>query len=341
MAKKQQNKGKDIWTRLKTNYVFRNIVLAVSLLVIALVLISVLLNLFTRHNKYKDVPNFIGSTMDEAEGLARKDRLRIEINDSLYVTTMEPGVILEQRPAAGTKVKSKRRIFVTVNSYGKKMVDVPYVAGYSLRQAKNILETAGLGIEKLVYEQDLATNNILRQRVGGVEVTRDSKLQAEVGSGVVLVVGRATEYETALVPRVVGLTAKEAQGRIWEVGLNSGRAVYADDVNAENMRDARVYKQSPEQGAQVPLGTTATLWVSADSLTIARGVRSSDSAGTANARERFVADSIENSLRRQAEGFDNSAADRGGSGDYERQEVSIESIDLDTPSGQTNDEFFY
>ena len=139
------------------NYVVRNIVLAVSLLVIVLFAANLLLNLFTRHNKHVEVPDFMNMTLDEALAASRGDKLRIEVNDSLYVPAFDPGVILEQRPAAGTEVKPGRRIYVTVNSSQQRMIDVPYVAGYSLRQAKNILETAGLEIEKLVYVDDIAT----------------------------------------------------------------------------------------------------------------------------------------------------------------------------------------
>ena len=187
------------------NYVVRNIVLAVSLLVIVLFAANLLLNLFTRHNKHVEVPDFMNMTLDEALAASRGDKLRIEVNDSLYVPAFDPGVILEQRPAAGTEVKPGRRIYVTVNSSQQRMIDVPYVAGYSLRQAKNILETAGLEIEKLVYVDDIATNNVLEQRVGPEVVAADNRVQARVGSGVVLTVGRAPGADLVSVPRVVGL----------------------------------------------------------------------------------------------------------------------------------------
>ena len=83
------------------NYVVRNIVLAVSLLVIVLFAANLLLNLFTRHNKHVEVPDFMNMTLDEALAASRGDKLRIEVNDSLYVPAFDPGVILEQRPAAG------------------------------------------------------------------------------------------------------------------------------------------------------------------------------------------------------------------------------------------------
>ena len=242
-----------------------HIVLSVSLLVIVLFAANLLLNLFTRHNKHVEVPDFMNMTLDEALAASREDKLRIEVNDSLYVPAFDPGVILEQRPAAGTEVKPGRRIYVTVNSSQQRMIDVPYVAGYSLRQAKNILETAGLEIEKLVYVDDIATNNVLEQRVGPEVVAADNRVQARVGSGVVLTVGRAPGADLVSVPRVVGLPLREAKSRIWEAGLNVAGVTLAEDIDRMNLRQARVYLQQPDQGHRVVLGTGISIALSLDS----------------------------------------------------------------------------
>ncbi len=287
----KSNNIKDYAKRLWQNFVVRNVVLFVSLLILFILIISVLLNLFTRHNTYRDVPDFSGYTMDEARTLAKKDKLRLEINDSLYVPLMDP-VILDQRPGAGTQVKSGRRIFVTVNSFRQKMVNVPYVAGYSLRQAKNMLETAGLGIEKLVYVDTIGTNYVVKQYVGDREVTRREPAQAEYGSDVVLAVGREPNAEPVTVPRVVGFTLRDAESRLLEAGLNIGRPVNDNDINPRNQRSARVYKQSPAQSEYAALGSAVTLYLSLDSLTVVKGVDASDAAAQKLARERFITDSL-------------------------------------------------
>lgn len=292
-----ENKGKrqneNWWRRAWNNYVVRNVVLAVSLLVILLFVANILLNVSTRHNKHVEVPDFLNVTLDEARRMSRKDKLRIEINDSLYVPAFDPGVILEQRPEAGTQVKPGRRIYVTVNSSQQKMTDVPYVAGYSLRQAKNILETAGLEIEKLVYVDDIATNNVLEQRVGGTVVTAANHVEARVGSGVTLTVGRAPDAGLVPVPRVVGLPLREAKSRIWEAGLNVGGAALEEGIDQMNIRDARVYVQTPDQGSRVSLGTGVSIRLSLDSLTVASGISKSDRQGNKAAqRESVLRDSL-------------------------------------------------
>ena len=77
----------------------------------------------------------------------------------------QPGfvVVLDQLPEKGVEVKPGRTIYVTINSFSQKRVPVPYVAGRSLRQAKNMLEIAGLEIAELVYRPDMATNYVLEE----------------------------------------------------------------------------------------------------------------------------------------------------------------------------------
>lgn len=102
-------------------------------------------------------------------------------------------------------MKSGRRVFVTINSYRQKMVTIPYVTGFSLRQAKSNLEMAGLGIDKLIYQNDIATNNVLEERYNGKIIHPGSKMQAEMGAGITLVVGLGSDATAQAVPRLAGL----------------------------------------------------------------------------------------------------------------------------------------
>lgn len=286
-------KPTNILRRMWNNYVVRNIILAGSILVIILFLVSMLLNVFTRHNSHKEVPDFTSINIVDAKKMARKNRLRIEINDSLYVTSFEPGAILEQKPTAGTKVKPGRRIYVTINSSQQKMADVPYVTGYSLRQAKNILETAGFEIAELIYVNDIATNNVLEERYHSDIIRPGRKTQAPVGSGITLTVGKSSGAASVAIPRVVGLPIRNAKGRLWESGLNVGKVDIDGNIDPRELRNARVYRQIPEQGLRGTLGTEVTLYISTDTTKVASGIKRSDSHGTKRAaRERKLADSL-------------------------------------------------
>lgn len=267
--------------RINGNVIARNVVLAVCAVVIFLFLVSVLLNLFTRHNKYKQVPDFSGMNIEEARQAGRKASLRIEINDSLYVPMYEGGVILDQNPAPGAEVKSGRRIFVTVNSFRQKMVRIPYVTDFSLRQAKNNLEVAGLEIDRLIYREDIATNYVLEEHYRGELITSGSDVRAEVGTGVTLVVGMSPEDSTTVIPKVAGFPLKEAKSRLWEVGLNVGRITAEEGINALNENEARVYMQEPEQSHLVTLGTPVALKLTLDTKKVEQGSAASDRAAEA------------------------------------------------------------
>ena len=167
----------------------------------------------TRHGARRTVPDFSGVKLDQAQRMARKYDLKLHINDSLFVPAYEGGIVLDQLPEGGVEVKPGRTVYITINSFRQKMVPVPYVAGRSLRQAKNMLEIAGLEIAELVYRADMATNYVLDEYCDGRPVAATSKIEAELGSGVTLYVGVEGGYGTTVVPRLVGFPLKEAKCR--------------------------------------------------------------------------------------------------------------------------------
>ncbi len=226
--------------------------------------------LFTRHDARCTVPQFKGLILSEAEYVAQRSELNIIINDSLYAPMYEGGMVLEQLPKAGVEVKPGRAIYVTINAFGQKKVSVPYVAGRSLRQAKNMLEVAGLQIEKLVYESDLATNYVLSQSLNGEEMEEDSRMEAVVGSGVVLHVGVSEQSSTTRMPQLIGLTLGEAKSRLWETGLNVGQVNLPSDVTPQNRDHSLVYSQGVSQGRDVTLGSSIKINLTLDRERVAQ-----------------------------------------------------------------------
>ncbi len=274
-----------------------NILLAAVSITLFLVVVSLLLNLFTRHNTYHEVPDFRGTKMDEARRAGRRASLKLEVADSLYVPAFDGGVVLEQSPDPGSRVKSGRRIFLTVNSYRQRMVDIPYVTGFSLRQAKNNLETAGLEIDRLIFENDLANNYILEERFQGRAITAATKLQAEAGSGITLIVGRSSDAPVQSVPKVVGLTLREAKSRLWEVGYNIGNVVYDDGVDLFSRPAARVYTQSPLYGLKCVPGTSVTLHLTVDEGKLRDSGTASDQAARQAAAQQQIEAEINRALK--------------------------------------------
>ena len=259
----------------------RNLVLAICAVIVFIFLVTVMLNVFTRHGTSRSVPDFKGMKIEKVGRAARRASVRMEIADSLYIPAYEPGMVLDQTPKPGTKVKSGRRVFLTINAAQRKKVEIPYVAGYSLRQAKNILEMAGLEIDKLTYRADMATNNVLEERYQNKAITATSKIQAEVGSGVTLVVGVAPGAAGPNTPKVVGFPLKEAKSRIWESGLNVGVIEFDEDINLLNQVQAKVWWQSPDFPQKISYGSKVNIKLTLDEDKVTSGAKQSDARSKA------------------------------------------------------------
>ena len=300
--RKPQPKGvAGLLARLKASPIVYHAVLIALTVVVILVVSSILMNVVTRHGTHRTVPDFTGVRIGDAVRQADKERLEIIINDSLFVPAYEGGIVLDQLPKGGVEVKAGRKVYVTINSVRQKMVQVPYVAGRSLRQAKNMLEVAGLGIERLVYEEDIATNYVLAELVDGRELTPDSKIEIEMGSGVVLKVGVEPEKNSVIVPKTIGQGLEAAKSRLWEQGLNVGKINLDEGINLMNQKDARVYRQSLHHNSGASLGDAVDLWLTLDGKKVDSNSATSDKRAQELEEERLEAESHLRDSLEQAE----------------------------------------
>lgn len=263
---------------IRGNVLLRNLVMALCLGIILYFVVNLILGIYTRHGQKFIVPSMIGHTVSEAETMGAQGDLMLEVIDSLYMPKQKPGMILDQSPKPGMGVKKGRRVFLTVNAFRPRTDVIPYVTGYSLRQAKNMLETKGFEIEKLVYRSDMATNNVLDELYKGKSVTQASRTEAELGSGITLVVGVNHSSPLPRIPKVIGLTLREAKSRLWEVGLNVGNVKYDSGINGPEIEDARVYRQEPNQQSRTDFGGKISLWLTLDTQKIASSSKNSDAA---------------------------------------------------------------
>lgn len=270
------NYFKKIVHKIGKHFLLRNIVLAVCFIIVFLFVVSILLNLFTRHGQHYDVPNFEGLTMAQSSDLTAPASLELIVNDSLFVPGTAAGVILDQFPEPGSSVKSGRKIFLVINASSPKSEVIPYVTGSSLRQAKNTLEGKGFEIKQLVYRSDMATNNVIGQTYNGQTIARGSTVKAPLGSGITLIVGVSSSSPLPMIPKVIGLSLREAKSRLWEIGLNLGSVNRDADVNDQNEAQSKVYKQTPGQQSRVSYGSSVALYLTTDVKKINSGSKKGD-----------------------------------------------------------------
>ncbi len=247
-----------------SNWIARNVILAFLLFTVLIGGSSMLLRVLTNHGKTIEVPDFTSMTVNEAKHEAAGHKLRVEVIDSIFVRKMERGAVYSQNPKAGSRVKQGRRILLTINAKNAKKISMPNLVGYSMRQAKAELNSRGLALGKLIYVNDIATNNVLRQIYRNREI-RPGR-QIETGSEINLEVGLNPEDNLTYIPNVKGLKYLRAVDAVHDNSLNIGRVVFDKTVrNYTDSLNASVTRQTPEaSGNPILMGSDVTIYLSLD-----------------------------------------------------------------------------
>lgn len=164
-----------------------NIALAIAAILVAMWFIFMGLNWYTRHNDSVDVPNVKGQSVDEAAAKLENSGLRFEIYDSVYNEDFKKNAVTEQDPAAGSKVKHDRIIYLSVNSLGKPKVKMPKLVDQSLALSKAVLKNTGLELGHVEFKFDVIGNNlVMEQLYNGIPIPPGKML--DKGSVIDLVV---------------------------------------------------------------------------------------------------------------------------------------------------------
>ena len=247
-----------------SNWIVRNLIGAVVFFAVLLIAATVILGIITHHGQTIEVPDLTNMSVDNARHEASREDLRIEVIDSIYVRRMQKGAVYSQNPKAGTKVKKGRRIMLTINAMNAKKVSMPNLVGYSMRQAKAELNARGLALGKLIYVNDIATNNVLRQIYHNREI-RPGR-QIETGSEIDLQVGLNPSDNMTYVPNVKGMKYLRAVDAVHDNSLNLGKVVFDKTVkNYTDSLNATVYKQSPGASkSPLLMGSDVTIHLSMD-----------------------------------------------------------------------------
>ena len=263
MTKKTEFKS--VLGRLWSNWIVKNLIIAFAVVVLLIVGAMIFLNVFTKHNQELTVPDLANMTVEEAQLVAEAAGMRVDVTDSAFVKRMKRGAVYRQNPVPGSKVKHGRRIALTINAVNPRQITMPDLIGYSTRQAKAEILSRGLVLGRLIYVQDMATNNVLRQLHNGEVIEPGTMIDSE---GVIdLVVGLNSRDNMTFVPYLAGLRNLSAVEAIHDHSLNIGKLRFDDTVkDYEDSLNAVVYKQIPEVCDSIPvmMGDEVSLYLTLD-----------------------------------------------------------------------------
>jgi serine/threonine-protein kinase len=171
----------------------------------AIVLLSsyAVIQLVLRGGEVVEVPNVVGNSFVTAWDKLEEVGLKVTKQSKQYSPVVPQDHIIDQKPIAGSKVKTGRVVRVTI-SMGRKMQAVPGVTGDELRRAESTLRNEGLAVGHVSVIRFPSRKGF----VLGQDPPPGTSI--ETGGKVHLLVSAGPRLKKYLVPDLVGLKINDA-----------------------------------------------------------------------------------------------------------------------------------
>jgi beta-lactam-binding protein with PASTA domain len=198
---------------------------------------------YTLHNTGIAVPHLRGYHLSEARLIATAADLELVVSDSIYVENVPGGTITEQHPDSGTKVKSGRKLYVTLSTYNIPKIVLPNLKYDDQRNVISQLEMLGFRVGEIKYVPSTCVDCLEYYEQKGAEVLPGSRLNN--GATIDLVLGGGKSDRFIPIPDLRGMKLEEALAFLKRCSLSIGRVNIEPLVSADS-NQLFVYKQTPE-----------------------------------------------------------------------------------------------
>ena len=152
--------------------------------------ISFSLKLITHHQEYLEVPDFEGVAIAVLPAIMEQENLRFEIIDSTrFVPDLPPLSVIDHIPAAGSEVKTNRKIYLTVNPSGYRQITVPNLIQITKRNAESMINAVGFQLGDITYKDNIGKDMVLeiahrgKLITPGILLPKTSKIDLVLGNG--------------------------------------------------------------------------------------------------------------------------------------------------------------
>lgn len=225
-------------------YILRNIwrqfvAFVIFTLMLVLLLDKVIMPIYVRHGKEIKLLDVRKRSAKQAKSALEDSGFEVEIVDTVEVSGVPQGVVIDQQPAPGTLVKAGRVVRLIVTG-GKKYFPMPNLVGQVYKAATLALEHSRLELAEVeyVFSSDKPEGVVCEQ-----SVIPGSMVSA--GTPVSLKVSKGKPERQYTVPQVVGLSLNDARQELRQAGLRVGiiRYVPNADLNPHTVID-----QTPKPG---------------------------------------------------------------------------------------------
>lgn len=258
-----------VWGFLKSPFFLKNFAAMLGVLLLTFFLVRSGLNWYTHHGESQQVENFEGMTINAAERLARDRGLRLEVMDSIFEIGRAPGMVIEQTPKEGSKVKSNRTIYLVITRLTPTKVMLPDLVGnddYYRYTRKLEQQEVNYKVREKVQDFRLEENTILYlyyndQKITAADLNKGVKVPK--GSTVEFVI---TERRTGNVP-IPNLLCKRYQEAMFLIESNKLSAGnITTNLPESAWSEAFIVRQDPAYvpGQNIPTGTPINIVLAAN-----------------------------------------------------------------------------
>ncbi|MDF6043630.1 Stk1 family PASTA domain-containing Ser/Thr kinase [Streptomyces sp. JH14] len=194
-----------------------------------------------------DVPNMVGSTLNDAQDLAKNAGVLLKVGSREPCEDQPKGKICSQSPEDG-KMAENETVTVVVST-GAPKVEVPDVTEKSEENARKILEDKGFTVTVVTAESSTADPDTVLEQTpkGGAKAERESEVKITVA-----------KQATKDVPPVIDRLYDDAVAQLKANGFEN---VSQTQVESEKPINT-VINQTPPGGSKAPLDTQIVLTVS-------------------------------------------------------------------------------
>lgn len=174
-----------------TSKVFlKQIMLSIVAVIVLSFVVLKWLKFSTNYGQFVEVPTLTGKTLDIVQIELDDNDLQMVVQDSANYNPDYPKYsVIEQQPEAGSLVKEKRKIFLTINPSGYRKAAVPNIIRRTIRQAKPTLEALGFIVGNITYVDDIGENEVIAMKYKGqtikpgILLSKKSKIDLVLGNG--------------------------------------------------------------------------------------------------------------------------------------------------------------
>ena len=219
-----------------------NILVAIGIILVVVLLFFASLSWITRSGKSEKVPAVTGQNIVAATRLLEDKGFDVVIQDSVFVDSIARLAVVRQSPEADATVKPGRTIYLTINRSIPPQVEMPNLAGFSVKSAELYLQSLGLKMGEISYRPDIARNAVLEQLFNDMPIKPGTKIP--IGSVISFVLGSGEGGGEINVPNLVGMTLNEARTLLGTMNLSVGSIVCVGPI--KDSASSFVVRQLPD-----------------------------------------------------------------------------------------------